>query len=130
MRLLLICALVFAAALQTAAQNTNGSFEGTVSKSGAGALEGVRISLASSRGPFGSTYTDSAGHFTFDNMPAGSYAFSVSRDGYFLPGGNQLQKIGGPGPAERFDGRVEIGTGQHIRDFHIELIATGTISGK
>jgi len=69
---------------------------------------------------FGSSTTDSEGHFTIDGLNEGRYFIFASREGYVG------QRVSGTGPGGRL---IAVGAGQHTSDLLVELTPGATISG-
>jgi len=74
--------LIFALALFTHAQQTDGAISGTVKDSGGRAMAGARISAKNKvSGQSAEAVSDFDGHYTIPNLAAGDYEVTASKDG-------------------------------------------------
>ena len=89
-------------------------------------LRGAEVSLrafsAGNRGDRNSAVSDSDGRFTFDNLPAGRYWVTASRNGY-LNGGPRF------GGGMR-GGMVSLSSGQHSEGVVLRLTPSAVIAGR
>jgi hemoglobin/transferrin/lactoferrin receptor protein len=69
-------------AVTAVAQSSTGSISGTVKDAAGAAISDAEVSLVHSQGLRRTALTGADGKFTFDNVTAGSYAFSVTRSGF------------------------------------------------
>lgn len=78
------CALALLVALPALAQVTTGSIAGVVSDTSGAVMPGVSVSLSGDRliGGTKTTTTDSAGRYSFDRLPPGSYDVKFELQGF------------------------------------------------
>ena len=113
---------------QTPDQSQNkGSIQGTVidSKTGQplrGAEVSLRIFATGNRGEPDSAVSDSEGHFAFDNLAAGRYRLTASRNGYV----NRDPRSGGGARP----GMITLSSGQHADGVVLRLLPSAVIAGR
>ncbi len=125
--LLLIALAAPRAASQTSddAQN-KGAIKGTVidSKTGQplrGADVTLRVLFSGNRGEPGSAVSDADGHFAFDNLSAGRYRLTASRNGYV----SRDPRTGGLRA-----GLISLSSGQHLDGILLKLIPSAVLAGR
>jgi hypothetical protein len=110
------------------------SLSGTVTDAAGQALAGVTVALNNNQG---STQTDSAGHYAFDNLPAvGTYVVTPSKTDYlFAPFARRLDNLNGNQTADfrgtlafSIKGRVVSTDGKPLTSLAVRL--TGTRLGR
>lgn len=104
-----------------------GSIQGTVidSKTGQplrGAEVSLRVLFSGNRIEPTSAVSDADGHFAFDNLAAGRYRLTASRNGYV----NRDPRMGGALRA----GLVSLSSGQHPDSIVLKLIPAAVIAGR
>ena len=110
------------------AQN-KGAIQGSVVDAKTGQpLRGAEVSLrafvAGSRGDRNSTVTDSDGRFIFDNLAAGRYWFTASRNGYLFGGARFGASI------RSGNGMLSLSSGQHLDGIVLRLTPSAVIAGR
>jgi protocatechuate 3,4-dioxygenase beta subunit len=110
----------------TADSQNKGSIHGTVvdAKNGQplrGAEVSLRVLSQGNRGEPSSAASDSEGHFAFDNLAAGRYRLTASRNGYL----NRDPRFGGLRA-----GMVSLSSGQHEDGVLLRLIPSAVIAGR
>lgn len=132
MRIAVIALIVVIASLPCAtaqagdSSQNKGSIHGTVIDSKTGQpIKNAEVSLrtfpAGNRGEPGAAASDAEGHFVFDNLPAGQYRVTTSRNGYI----NRARGLsGGMRPTT-----VTVSSGQ-TADTVVRLIPSSVISGR
>ena len=108
------------------AQN-KGSIQGTVTDSKTGQpVRGAEVSLRvlsqGNRSEANSSVSDSEGHFAFDNLPAGRYRLTASRNGYVT----RDPRFGGGLRA----GTISLSSGQHADGVTLRLTPSAVIAGR
>jgi hypothetical protein len=104
-------------------QDMDGSAEGTLTRADNGdPISNARVAFGRFVG-----MTDSDGHFAIPSISPGIYEVSISRDGYVVPGRVDLNVTITPIPLM---GSLIVGPSQQIRNFHVEMQPTSTISGR
>jgi len=101
------------------------SVEGVVLDSATGEpVKKARVILAAiAAQPTGyATTTDAAGHFLIDEVDAGRYRLTASRDGYLQP----IPSHGGP----KLNPKLALEKGQKMKEIVIKLAPEGVISGR
>src|SRR5436309_15019956 len=74
----MLCFLVLACAAMALAQANTADLSGTVSDPSGGVLKGTRVTVSStSTGASRTTTTDDSGHYSFVQLPPGSYKLTV-----------------------------------------------------
>jgi protocatechuate 3,4-dioxygenase beta subunit len=106
---------------------SKGSVQGTVIDSKTGQpLRGAEVSLrvlgTGNRGEPNSSISDAEGHFAFDNLGAGRYRLTASRNGYV----NRDPRFGSGLRA----GMVSLSSGQHADGILLRLTPSAVIAGR
>ena len=126
--LLLIALGAPSASSQTSDDSQNkGSIQGTVvdSKTGQplrGAEVSLRVLAQGNRSEANSSVSDSEGHFAFDNLAAGRYRLTASRNGYL----SRDPRFGGG----LRTGMVSLSSGQHAEGVILRLVPSAVIAGR
>ncbi len=106
---------------------TAGAIHGTVVDSKTGQpLKGAEVSLRTfsqaSRGESNSAVSDAEGHFSFDNLAAGRYRVTASRNGYVA----REPRAGGVQRA----GMISLSAGQHLDSITLRLVPSAVVAGR
>jgi hypothetical protein len=114
---------LLALVLSMAPQQGVAGFQGNVTKINGAPLQGVRIRLSAASDI--TTTTDEKGVFSFENLAPGTYPVNVQLSGYVVTG--QPPALGAIGTTV---GRITLEAGETVRRFHVDMVGTGTISGR
>jgi uncharacterized protein (DUF2141 family) len=125
--LLTLLVLPYARSQTSNDSQNKGSIQGTVVDSKTGqplraAEVSLRVLSQGNRSEANSSVSDSEGHFAFDNLAAGRYRITASRNGYVT----RDPRFGGGLRA----GMISLSSGQHADGVVLRLTPSGVIAGR